>query len=184
MGRRKASRTTSSQSSNSATFHLTGWRLLHPTEPPGDLPMPLECHILTVNTIVLQLSHAVTKISMPQCPTHSHIPLTSAHFVADNATHALASTATVKTTLNDEEERIVIRNAQTLEKDRRAHKYNPGHSRHVLHVGHTTIETCTPSGHQASDTIAHHHSHSPPCASQPASQGLTDTDSAGSTRGK
>ena len=74
---------------------------------PGDIPVPLECHTLTMNTIVLQLSDAVADISILQC---------SAHFVADNAYHALASSATAKPTFNVEEEVVVIRNGWTQKK--------------------------------------------------------------------
>ena len=49
------------------TFLLAGWRLSHPTELPGDLHVPLECHTLTMNTIEMQLSDAVADISMLQC---------------------------------------------------------------------------------------------------------------------
>ena len=96
----------------SATFLLSGWRLLHPTELPGDLPVPLECHTLTMNTIELQLSDAVADISMLQCSAHFWIIFINAHFVADNASHALASSATVIPTLNFEEE-VVIRSGWT-----------------------------------------------------------------------
>ena len=94
----------------SATFLLAGWRLLHPTELPGDLPVPLECHTLTMHTIELQLSDAVAYISMHQCSAQFRILFINAHFVADNASHALASSATVKPTFNVEEEVVVIRN--------------------------------------------------------------------------
>ena len=58
--------------------------------------MPLECHALTMNTVELQL--AVADISMLQCSAQF------AHFVADNASHALASSATVRPTFNVEVE--------------------------------------------------------------------------------
>ena len=66
-GQMYPSRITSSRSLKSATFLLAGWRLSHPKELPGDLPVPLEYHTLTMNTIVLQLSDAVADISMLQC---------------------------------------------------------------------------------------------------------------------
>ena len=66
--------------------------------------MLLDCHTLTMNTIVLQLSDAVADISMLQC---------SLYFVVDNATHALASSATARPTFNVEEEDVVIRNGWT-----------------------------------------------------------------------
>ena len=46
---------------------------------------------------------------MPLCPAHFEIPLTSVHFVADYATQALATTATVKLIFYDEEKDVVIR---------------------------------------------------------------------------
>ena len=67
MDKRNASRITSSRSLKSATFHFTGWRLSHPTELPGDLPVPLECHALTLNTIEQQLSDAVADTSLLHC---------------------------------------------------------------------------------------------------------------------
>ena len=99
------------------TFHLTGWRLLHPTEKPGDLHVPTECHILMLNTIVLQLSDIIADISMPLRRAHFKIPLTNVQFVADNAAHALASTATVKLTFNDVEEDVVNRNGRTPKRE-------------------------------------------------------------------
>ena len=97
----------------SATFLLAGWRLSHPTELPGDLPVPLECHTLTMNTIELQLSDAVADISMLQCLAQFRILFINANFVADNASHALASSATAKPTFNVEEEVAIIRNGWT-----------------------------------------------------------------------
>ena len=82
---------------------------MHLTELPGDLPMPLECHTLTLNMIALQLSDS--RIA----PTHFRIPLTSVHFEADNATHALASSTTAKLKFNDEDE--VICNGWTPEEE-------------------------------------------------------------------
>ena len=58
----------------------------------------------------LQLSDAVAYISMLQCSALFRILFINANFVADNAFHALASSATVRPTLNVEEEVIVIRN--------------------------------------------------------------------------
>ena len=119
MDKRNASRITSSRSLKGATFLLAGWRLSHPKELPGDLPVRLECHTLTMNTIVLQLPDAVADISMLQCSAQFRILFTNAHFVADNATHALASSATAKPTFNVEEEDVVIRNGWTpKEKER------------------------------------------------------------------
>ena len=89
--KRIASRITSSRSLKSATFILVGWRLSHPKELPADLPVLLECHTLTMNTIVLQLSDAVADISMLQCSAQFRILIINAHFVVDIATHALAS---------------------------------------------------------------------------------------------
>ena len=111
-GQKNVSRITSSRSLQSATFHLTGWRLSHQTELPGNLPVPLECHALTLNMIELQLSDAITDTSMLQCSAQFWIMFIKAHFVADNASHALASSATVKPTFNDDEV-VVIRNGWT-----------------------------------------------------------------------
>ena len=104
---------TSNRSVKSATFHLTGWRLSHQTELPDDLPVPLKCHALTLNTIGLQLSDVVADTSMLQCSAQFRILFINAHFVADNASHALASSDTVKPTFNVEEEVVVIRNGST-----------------------------------------------------------------------
>ena len=114
--KRNASRITSSRSLKSATFLLAGWRLLHPKELPGDLPVFLECHALTMNTIVLQLSDAVADSRILQCSAHFRIPIINANFVADNATHALASSATARPTFNVEEEVVVIRIGWTPKK--------------------------------------------------------------------
>ena len=81
--------------------------------------MPLECHTLTKNMIVLQLSNAVADISMLQCSAQFRILIINAHFVADNATHALPSSATAKPTFNVEEEVVVIRNGWTPKKRRK-----------------------------------------------------------------
>ena len=113
MDKRNASRITSSRSLKGATFLLAGWRLSHPKDLPEDLPVLLECHTLTMYTIVLQLSDAVADISMLQCSAQFRILIINAHFVADNATHALASSATAKPTFNVEEEFVVIRNGWT-----------------------------------------------------------------------
>ena len=115
MDKGNASRIASSRSINSATFLLAGWRLSHPKELSGDLPVSLECHTLTMNTIVLQFSDAVADIRMLQCSAQFRIHsfgfgFINAHFVADNATHALATSATAKHTFNVEEEVVVIRN--------------------------------------------------------------------------
>ena len=77
-----------------ATFHLTDCGLLHPTELRGDMPVHMECNILTLNTILQQLSDAIADTCMPLCPAHIKIPLTIVLLVTDNATHALATTAT------------------------------------------------------------------------------------------
>ena len=92
---------------------LAGLRLSHPKELPGDLPVLLECHTLTMNTIVLHLSDTVADISMLQCSVQFRILIINAHFVVDHATHALASSATAKPTFNVEEEDVVIRNGWT-----------------------------------------------------------------------
>ena len=116
MDKRNASRITSSRSLKGETFLLAGWRLSNPKELPGDLPVLLDCHTLTMNTIVLQLSDAVADISMLQCSAQFRILIINAHFVVDNATHALASSATAKPTFNVEEEDVVIRNGWTPKK--------------------------------------------------------------------
>ena len=116
--KRKASRITSSRSLKSATFLLAGWRLSHQTELPGDLPVHMECHSLTTNTIELQLSDAVADISMLQCSAKFRILFIHANLVADNASYALASSATAKPTFNVEEEVVVIRNWWTPKKKR------------------------------------------------------------------
>ena len=113
MDKRNASRITSSRSLKSATFLLAGWRLSHPKELPGDLSASLECHAFTMNMIVLQLSD---EDSMLQCSAQFRILIINAHVVADNATHALASSATAKPTFNVEEEVAVIRNGWTPKK--------------------------------------------------------------------
>ena len=89
MERRNASRITSSRTLRSATFHLIGWRFSHQAQLPGDLPVPLECHALTLNTIELLQSDADT--SMQQYTAKFQILLIKDHFVADNASHALAT---------------------------------------------------------------------------------------------
>ena len=119
--KRNASRITSSRSLKSATFLLAGLRLSNPTDLPGYLPVRLECHTLTMNTIELQFSDAVADISMLQCSSLFRILFINAHFVADNASHALASSATIKPTLNVEEEVAVVRNGWTPKKNRRCY---------------------------------------------------------------
>ena len=118
--KRNASRITSCRSLKGATFLLAGWRLSHPKERRGDLPVFLECHTLTMNTVVLQLSDAVADISMLQCSLQFRILIINAHFVVDNATHALASSATAKPTFNIEEEVVVIRNGWTPKEEEEA----------------------------------------------------------------
>ena len=118
MDKRNASRITSSRSLKSATFLLAGWRLLYPTDLPGDLPVPSECHTLMLNMIELQLSDTVADISMLQCSVQFQILFINANFVADNASQALASSATVKPTFNIEEEVVVIHNGWTPKKKR------------------------------------------------------------------
>ena len=117
MDKINASRTTSSRSLKGATFLLAGWRLSHPKELPGDLPVLLECHSLTMNTIVLQLSDAVADINMLQCSAQFQILIINAHFVVDNDTYALASSARARPIFNVEEEDIVIRNGWTSKKE-------------------------------------------------------------------
>ena len=96
---------------------LSRLETLAPNRATGDLPVPLECHTLTMNTIELQLSDA--DISMLQCSAQFRILFINAHFMADNASHALASSTTVRPTLNVDEEVVVIRNGWTPKKQRR-----------------------------------------------------------------
>ena len=77
-----------------ASFQLTGRRFLYPTEIPGDLPVLLECRLLTLNMIARQHSDVIADTNLPLCSTHFLIPFTGVHLVAVNAAHALASTAT------------------------------------------------------------------------------------------
>ena len=127
MDKINASKITSSRSLKGVTFLLAGWRLSHPKELPGDLPVLLDCHTLTMNTIVLQLSDA--DISMLQCSAQFRILFINAHFVVDNATHALASSATARPTFNVEEEDVIIRNGWTPkeEKEEDLHQAIPQH---------------------------------------------------------
>ena len=81
--------------------------------------MPLECNTLTINMIELQLLDAVADTSMLQYSAQFRILFINAHFVADNASHALASSATVKPTINVEEEVVVIRNGWTPKKKKK-----------------------------------------------------------------
>ena len=115
-GKKNASRITSRRSLIGATFLLSGWLTLESAELPVDLPVPLECHTLTMNTIELQLSEAVADISMLQCSAQFLILFVNAHFMADNASHTLASSATTNPTFNVEEEVVVIRNGWTPKK--------------------------------------------------------------------
>ena len=78
--------------------------------------MPLECHTLTMNTIEMLHSDAIADISLLQCSAQFRILLINAHFVADNASHALASSATERPTFNVEEEVVVIRIGWTPKK--------------------------------------------------------------------
>ena len=99
-----------------AKFHLTGWKLSHPTELPADLHVPLECHALTQKSIELLLSDSVADNSMLQCQALFRIMFINAFFVADYASHILAFSATEKPTFNDEEEVVVIGNGWTSKK--------------------------------------------------------------------
>ena len=118
MDKGNASRITSSRFLKSATFHLIGLRLSHQTELPGDLPVPLECHALKLNTIELQFSDAFADTGMLQCSAQFRILSINAHFVADNASHALASSAIVRPTINVEEEVVVICDGCTPKKEK------------------------------------------------------------------
>ena len=83
--------------------------------------MPLECHTLTMNTIELQLSDAV--ISILQRSAQSWIMFINAHFVAVNASHVLASSATAKPTFNVEED-VIIRNGCAPKKKKKIFALN------------------------------------------------------------
>ena len=93
-GQRNASWITSSRYIESETFLLAGWRLSHTTEFPGGLPVPLECQTFTMNGIELQFPDAVADISMLQYSAQFRILFINVHFVADNASHALAYSTT------------------------------------------------------------------------------------------
>ena len=54
----------------------------------------------------LAVADAVADISMLQCSAQFRILFINAHFVADNASHTLASSGTVSPTLNDEDESL------------------------------------------------------------------------------
>ena len=69
-----------------------------------------------MNAIKLQLSDAVSNISVLKCSAQFRILFIHANFVADNASHALASSATAKPNFNVEEEVVVIRNGWTPKK--------------------------------------------------------------------
>ena len=75
--------------------------------------MPMEFHALTLNTIEMQLSDAVADTSKLQCSVKFRILFINAKFVADNASHALASSGTVRLAFNDKAEVVVIRNGWT-----------------------------------------------------------------------
>ena len=78
--------------------------------------MPLECHTLTMNTIALQLSD----VSILQCSAQFRILFLSANFVVDNASHALASSASARPTFNVEEEVFeAVRNGWTPKKKKK-----------------------------------------------------------------
>ena len=64
----------------------------------------------------LQLSDAVADASMLQCSAQFRILFINAIIGTDNASHALASSVTVRSTFNDEEEVVVIRNGWTPKK--------------------------------------------------------------------
>ena len=117
--KRNASRISSGRSLEIATFHLTGRKLSHEAELPGDPPVPLYCHALTLNTIERQLSDAFADSSMLHLSVQFRIMFINAHFLADNASHSLASSATAKPTFNYEEDVAVIRNGWTQKKRRR-----------------------------------------------------------------
>ena len=144
MDKGNASRITSSRSLKSAKFLLAGWRLSHPKELPGDLPVPLECHTLTMNTIALQLSDAVADISILQCSAQFRILIINAHFVANNAYHALASSAATRPTINVEEEVVVIHNGWTPKKEKVLFSHTLGISPVLTNTRHDTPSSQLP----------------------------------------
>ena len=95
----------------SATFHLTGWKLSHPTETwLSTCAIGMSCFDAEYDQAAgLRHQHTVVLLPIPDF-------FINAHFVADNASHALASSATVKPTFNDEEEVVVIHNGRTPKK--------------------------------------------------------------------
>ena len=101
---------------NKCDIPFSRLEISHPTELSGDLPVPLECHTLTMNTIELQFSEAVADIRFLQCSAQFGILFINAQFVADNASHALASSDTAKPTINVEEEDAAIQNGWTPKK--------------------------------------------------------------------
>ena len=68
---------------------------------------------------------AVEDISILQCSAQFRILYIIAHYVADNASHSLASSATIKPTFNVEEEVVVIRNGWTPKKGEIAASLSP-----------------------------------------------------------
>ena len=70
-----------------------------------------------IHTAHLQWSRGLEKVAqtlpVPPFPAKFQILFINAHFVADNASKALASSATVRPRFNDEEEVVVIRNGWT-----------------------------------------------------------------------
>ena len=56
---------------------------------------------------------------MNSSPSCCLFPFLNAHFVVDNATHALASSATARPTFNVEEEDVVIRNGWTPKEEKK-----------------------------------------------------------------
>ena len=78
------------------------------------MPLELSCFDAEYNRAAAL--RRKTETSMLQCSAQFRILLINAHFVADNASHALAFSATVRPTFNVEEEVVVIRNGRTPKK--------------------------------------------------------------------
>ena len=69
-----------------------------------------------------------------QTPACHSVPPTNVHFVTDNATHALASTATVELTFNEEEKGVVIRHRWTPEEPKERDIMKNPQCNHGLHA--------------------------------------------------
>ena len=116
MDKRNTSRITSSRSLKGATFLLVGWRLAS-ERATWRSTCAFGMSYFDDEYDRLQLSD----ISMLQCSAQFRILIINAHFVVDNATHALASSATARPTFNVEEEDVVNRNGWTPKEEEDIH---------------------------------------------------------------